>query len=134
MPIAEASFSTPSGAVWALVVSVLGVVGTLFVTFVVLVRLPPGAFLETRRDWPRTIRGRILRILLNVLGWALILLGAVLAVPGVPGQGLLTILLGLLLVDFPGRRKLLRAILSRPAVRRGVDRIRIRFGRPPFIW
>jgi hypothetical protein len=28
------------------------------------------------------------------------------SVPGVPGQGLLTILLGVMLLDFPGRRSL----------------------------
>ena len=38
----------------------------------------------------------------NILGLFLVALGVVLSLPGVPGQGLLTILLGIMLLDFPG--------------------------------
>ncbi len=48
------------------------------------------------------------------LGLFLVLLGGVLSVPGIPGQGILTALIGLVLLDFPGKRRLEQKILSRP--------------------
>jgi hypothetical protein len=68
----------------------------------------------------------------NLLGGALVILGIALSVPGVPGQGvLLTILAGLILMDFPGKRRLLLAVLRRGPVRAVVVRLRARSGRPP---
>jgi hypothetical protein len=49
-----------------------------------------------------------------------------------PGQGLLAILVGVMLANFPGKYALERRIISRPAVARGVNRIREMAGRPPF--
>lgn len=67
----------------------------------------------------------------NILGLVLIALGLLLSVPGVPGQGLLTIVIGLILLDYPGKRRLERRIVARPAVLRTINRVRTRFGRPP---
>jgi hypothetical protein len=71
------------------------------------------------------------KIAKNILGLVLIALGLVLSVPGVPGQGLLTIVIGLILLDYPGKRGLERRIVARPAVLRTINRVRTRFGRPP---
>jgi hypothetical protein len=49
-----------------------------------------------------------------------------------PGQGLLTILIGLLLLDFPGKRALERRLLRRPGLRAFLDRMRVKRGRAPF--
>ena len=38
----------------------------------------------------------------NMAGVLLVVLGILLSLPGVPGQGILTILLGIMLLDFPG--------------------------------
>jgi hypothetical protein len=70
-------------------------------------------------------------ILKNVAGVALVLVGIVLSFPGIPGQGILTILVGLMLTDLPGVRKLERALARRRSVRRALDTIRVRFGREP---
>lgn len=72
-------------------------------------------------------------ILKNLLGVFLILLGIVLSLPGVPGQGLLTILLGLIMLDIPGKRPLEAGIVKRPAIRGAIDKLRARFGKPPLI-
>ncbi len=69
----------------------------------------------------------------NLLGVALIVLGVLLSVPGIPGQGLLTILIGLVLLDFPGKRRLERWILKRPRVLDRVNSLRDRFGKPPLV-
>jgi hypothetical protein len=66
----------------------------------------------------------------NVAGWLLIALGIVLSLPGVPGQGLLTVLLGVMLVDFPGKDRLEQKLLSRPGIINTINRLRGRFGKP----
>ena len=61
----------------------------------------------------------------------LVLLGLIMALPGVPGQGLLTALIGLTLLSFPGKRKLERRFVKIPALLRAINRLRARFARPP---
>jgi hypothetical protein len=51
----------------------------------------------------------------------------------VPGQGILTILLGIMLVDFPGKRELERKIVSRPQVFETINKLRHRFGKPNLV-
>jgi hypothetical protein len=63
----------------------------------------------------------------------LVTLGVVLSLPGVPGQGLLTILIGVMLVDLPGKRRFERWLLGRPHVLAGVNRLRARFRQPPIV-
>jgi hypothetical protein len=67
----------------------------------------------------------------NLAGVVLVVVGAIMAIPGVPGQGLLTMLIGLTLLSFPGKRRLERRLLRVPAVLRGINRLRARFSRPP---
>lgn len=68
----------------------------------------------------------------NILGAFLVVLGILLSLPGVPGQGLLTILLGLIMLDIPGKRPLEARIIKRPAILSSVNSLRARYGRPPF--
>jgi hypothetical protein len=68
----------------------------------------------------------------NLLGLALLPLGVVMALPLVPGPGLVLILIGLSLIDFPGKRRFERRMLNGPHVRPAIDGIRRYFGRAPF--
>jgi hypothetical protein len=74
-----------------------------------------------------------LRILKNLAGLALLALGIIMFFPGVPGQGALTILIALMLLDFPGKRRMERWMIRRRRVRRAVNRLRQRFNRPPLV-
>ena len=67
----------------------------------------------------------------NLAGVVLVLLGLIMALPGVPGQGLLTALIGLTLLSFPGKRKLERRFVRIPALLGAINRLRARFARPP---
>jgi hypothetical protein len=111
------------------------VLSLIFVAFL-LVQLPATYFLDSHNrelwiDRHPVIRWSA-RILKNLLGIGIVIVGGLLSLPGIPGQGLLTILIGLMLVDFPGKRRLERSILSRPRISRWVDRLRDRWGKPPF--
>ena len=72
-------------------------------------------------------------ILKNVAGVLLILLGIVLSLPGVPGQGILTILLGLIMLDIPGKRPLEARIIQRPTVLAAINGLRQRYGKPELV-
>jgi hypothetical protein len=69
----------------------------------------------------------------NLFGVFLILLGLILSLPGIPGQGLLTILLGLIMLDIPGKRPLEARIIKRPAVLSAVNGLRARYSKPPLL-
>jgi hypothetical protein len=102
---------------------------------VVLARMPTDFFSRPERrrlrldERQRPFWFVVLRTLKNALGSVLLVLGLVMLV--VPGQGLITIFVALFLLDFPGKRRLQRWIVSRPAVHRPVNAIRRRTGRPP---
>ncbi len=74
----------------------------------------------------------LLRIFRHLLGIALILIGFILLF--IPGQGLLTIFVGLLLTDLPGKRQLLSRLLGSGKIRPAVDRLRARFKREEMCW
>jgi hypothetical protein len=110
---------------------------SLGIVSLILVKLPPTYFKE---DHPRdfwTERHAAIRMMgivgKNFLGVVLVVLGIVMSLPGVPGQGLLTILLGIMLLDFPGKRRLEYRLISRPAVLRAVNKLRAKFGKPDLV-
>jgi hypothetical protein len=69
----------------------------------------------------------------NILGVVLILTGIVLSFPGIPGPGLLTIFIGIMLTDFPGKRALELKIISRPSILSGINNLRARYDKPPLM-
>ena len=117
-------------------IGILIFVGTFFINLgivsVILVKLPRDHFKNhSNRVSSSNTTVRVLKVIgKNVAGWLLIALGVVLSVPGVPGQGLLTILLGVMLVDFPGKHRLEQKLLSRPGIIHTINRLRGRFGKP----
>jgi len=107
---------------------------SLAVVSFVLVKLPPNYFQKSHKREILPDSQRAIRLLVvfgkNVLGVLLVVLGVLMSIPGVPGQGLLTILLGIMLLDFPGKRKLELKLLSRPKVLKAINSLRHRFGKP----
>lgn len=111
-------------------------VGSLAVVTWVLLRVPATYFLPHH---PPALVARhpivrwLARIGKNLLGAVLVILGIIMSLPGVPGQGILTILLGVMLLEFPGKRTLEVRLVSRPAVLASINRLRARYGRPPLL-
>ncbi|MEY4730116.1 MAG: hypothetical protein RL020_1274 [Pseudomonadota bacterium] len=108
---------------------------SLAVVGFIVTRLPVDYFHPSYKRTFMDGQHRVLRglafALKNILGFLLVLLGIVLSLPGVPGQGLITILIGVMLLDFPGKRELERKIINRPAVLSTVNKLRVKFSRPP---
>src|SRR5688572_33505619 len=107
----------------------------LAIVSVILVKLPADHFSKNRKTkfWdgrnPALNAAKVIGK--NIAGVLLVALGIVLSLPGIPGQGLLTILLGIMLLDFPGRERLEQKLLSKPAIVNTINRLRGRFNKPP---
>ena len=117
--------------------SVVTFVVSIAVVTVVLVKLPANYFHSSHDREFLTHRHPVLRMvgifLKNLLGLVLVGFGIVMSLPGVPGQGVLTILMGIMLLDFPGKRALETRIVSRPRVYSAVNSLRARFDKPPLM-
>lgn len=107
--------------------------GSIALTGSLLVRLPPDFLTNDAPSRPDRahLRAYLLRILRHALGVLLILIGLVLMLPGVPGQGLLTVIAGLFISEIPGTRRLLRRLLRSPRVLAAVNKLRARYKHPP---
>jgi len=107
----------------------------LAIVSVILVKLPKDHFSKRRKTkfWsgPHPALHAAKVIGKNIAGVLLVALGVVLSIPGVPGQGLLTILLGVMLLDFPGRHRLEQKLLSKPSIVNSINRLRQRFDKEP---
>lgn len=108
------------------------IVSILFCTLVIAY-LPADYFLPNRQV--NHIRHPVLRIFLkclkNLFAVVLVIVG-IIQIP-LPGQGLLTILIGIIISDLPGKRKLERRIISSPVVLAATNTIRSRFKRSPLV-
>jgi len=125
-----------STLLWAAGIWLATTLLSLIIAGAVVVSLPPGYFVdETPPEGtgaPRT-GARVRRIARNAGGVVVIALGLVLSVPGIPGQGLVTVLAGLLLIDLPGRHRLVRWLVRRRGVLSTLNRLRARLGRPALL-
>jgi hypothetical protein len=104
---------------------------------IVMVKIPPNYFSSHyKRDFlpnsPWLVRWGAV-ILKNVFGVFLILLGIVLSLPGIPGQGILTILLGIIMLDIPGKHPIEARIIRRPTLLGAINRLRARYNKPPLV-
>lgn len=114
--------------------SVLTFIGSILALPVLVAAMPEDYFVDAERHRSRLRRFHpliylALRILKNVVGWLLVLCGILMLV--LPGQGLLTILVGLVLSDFPGKFALERWLAMNPRIMTTFNWLRRRAGRPP---
>ncbi len=117
---------------WLGAISVFTFFGTLAAVPFFLIRLPANYLCKDAvspvASWPLPLRWGY-RLGKNLIGGVLLLAGIAMLV--LPGQGLLTIFVALLLSDLPGKRRLLRRLIGQQAVMARVNRWREKAGRPP---
>jgi hypothetical protein len=119
---------------WLSAASVLMFVGSLSAIPWLVLRIPADYFLRQRHYADRwKPRHPLLRIVFlavkNSIGGLLLLAGIVMLVT--PGQGVLTILVGLLFLDFPGKFALERRLVRMKPVQAAIAWMRAKAGRPP---
>jgi hypothetical protein len=115
------------------VASAIGFVGSLIAIPMILVRLPADYFdTRTPRHWMKD-HHPVLRlsglIVKNIVGVVFLLAGF--AMLFLPGQGVLTMLIGISLMDFPKKRELEAKMVGQPTVLGVINSMRQKFGKPP---
>jgi len=117
------------------VVSLVFFVGSLIAIPYILVRIPADYFdIRIPRPWMENhhpvlrLMGHIVK---NAVG-AIFLLAGVLMI-FLPGQGLLTMLIGISMLDFPGKRKVEAKIIGQQTVLGVINSMRKKFGKPPLV-
>jgi hypothetical protein len=108
------------------IVSVVFFVGTIAAIPWAVRRLPADYFVR-----PPPQHALLKKIARNVLGALLIIAGIAMLV--LPGQGILTILVGLSIVDLPIKHRIMRWLLQQPKVRDGIQHLRESGGKPPLV-
>lgn len=126
----------PSGLLWWLgSISVLTFLLSLVLIPFLVIRIPADYFLSEKRrpirKQPGPPRVGVWVILKNLIGICFILAGMAMLI--LPGQGLLTILIGIMMTNFPGKFALERSLVRRRTVFRAMNWIRQRNRRPPLL-
>jgi predicted GTPase len=123
----------PTTILWAVGGWLAMTVAALAIAAAVVTSLPQDFFRNPAPAGRVTGWALLRRVGRNAVGLVLIALGLVLSIPGVPGQGILTVLAGVLLVDFPGRHRVATALARLPGVLETMNRMRRRLHRPPLL-
>jgi hypothetical protein len=124
-------------AVWLMTgLSLLTVLASFIVLPWAIVRVPADYFAHQRPPrtaWEKLHPAARIAIVLakNLLGLILLLAGIIMALPLVPGPGVLTVLLGLALLDLPGKRRVERWLVARPSVFAALNKLRAKHNQVP---
>lgn len=116
--------------------SLLTFLVSLILLPILILAIPKDYFVEEQRhpmSWNKS--GYFFRMsvlaLKNLLGIILFFMGLLMLV--LPGQGILTILAGLVLLDFPGKFLFLRWLVQKEKVLRSLNWVRKKGNKDPFI-
>ena len=119
---------------WLVASSALTFLASLILVPMLVVRIPADYFTHRKRHhkrpekYPPVIRIIVL-IIKNVLGLILFCAGILMLV--LPGQGLFTMFIGIMMMNFPGKYRLERWIVERGPVLKSINWLRDRAGHAP---
>ncbi len=114
--------------IWMSGISAIMFILTLLLVPVMVVRIPVDYFAQEKR---RLSNAPVKMILKNLLGIVFILAG--IAMLFLPGQGILSILIGISFTSFPGKYRLERRLVMMPKVLGSINWLREKSGKPPLL-
>ncbi|MGI8639464.1 MAG: PGPGW domain-containing protein [Pyrinomonadaceae bacterium] len=120
---------------WGLLIMVISVIASYGLIVIGMIKIPANYFSssyvkEINPDKHFFVRWGVL-IIKNLIGFLLIVAGIVMIFT--PGPGVPTILLGLIMMDIPGKRPLEAKLIQRPMVLSAVNDLRAKYNKPPLI-
>lgn len=126
---------TWSRIVWGTIITIISVIVSYALIVIGMINIPADYFSSSyakklSSDRHFSIRWAAL-IIKNVIGLFLVIAGIIMIFT--PGPGVPTILLGLIMMDIPGKRPLEAKLIQRPMVLSAVNDLRARYKRPPLI-
>ncbi len=117
------------------IVSLVVFIGTLAALPFFVARIPEDYFLRSETQFPRRYANfpahLLYLIVKNLAGAVLIIAGVVMLF--MPGQGILTILIGVMLMNFPGKHSLALRGIRQPSVLGAINWMRARSQRSPLV-
>jgi archaellum biogenesis protein FlaJ (TadC family) len=119
---------------WLALSSMVMFVGTLIAVPLMIVRIPVDYFCHEKRPPSAWLKYHPLAVfailaLRSLIGIGFILAGIAMLI--IPGQGLLTIFIGLSLMTFPGKFAFERWMVTRPPIEKAINWIRKKSGHEP---
>jgi hypothetical protein len=118
--------------IWLTALSMVFFVGTLIAIPFILVRLPADYFdVRVPRPWMEDhhpVLRLVGHIVKNVVGAIFVFAGFLMLF--LPGQGILTMLIGISMLDFPGKRKIEATLIGQPTVLSVINSMRQKFNKP----
>lgn len=126
------TFLTEHGNIitWIGIISSICFLATLAIIPWIICRLEADHFLHIYVHHKHPLGGVHLRLLRYLLGVVLFIAGLLMLF--LPGQGLLTMILGLSLLDFPGKQKAVDKLLHIPSIQKALNWIRTKGGKNNF--
>ena len=120
---------------WGVIISVVSVIISYAGIVVGMVKIPADYFSSSYIKNDHSNRHFSIRwgalIIKNIIGLILVIAGIIMIFT--PGPGVPTILLGLIMMDIPGKRPLEAKLIQRPMVLSAVNDLRARYKKPPLI-
>ncbi|MEN8131801.1 MAG: PGPGW domain-containing protein [Pseudomonadota bacterium] len=121
---------------WLGLFSMVTFFASLLLIPILVARIPADYFVDRKRHLSRSKQLRpllyvIFMVTKNLFGALVFIAGIAMLV--LPGQGILTILIGITLMNFPGKFSLERRIVSQTRVYNAINWIRERAGKAPLI-
>jgi hypothetical protein len=123
-------------AVLLMIVSAISLVIGMLLLPVFINRIPVDYFNHPHREYlPSSTRHPVMRLVImsfkNLLGIFFLCTGFLMLF--LPGQGLLTLLVGLIIMNYPGKYALERWLIQRPYVLPAVNWLRAKYDHPPLL-
>lgn len=121
---------------WLLATSAFTFIISLILVPMLVVRIPADYFTHHKRHhkrpekYPPSIRIIVL-VIKNLIGLVLVLAGILMLV--LPGQGLFTMFVGVLMMNFPGKYRLERWVVERGPILKSINWLRARAGHAPLL-
>ncbi|MDX8389536.1 MAG: PGPGW domain-containing protein [Mariprofundaceae bacterium] len=121
-------------AAWVVAISLLSFVIGIIMIPILVARIPVDYFSQHKRhrmanSSHHPLFRLILACLKNILGAILLIAGFIMLFT--PGQGLLSILFGLMIMNYPGKYRLECWIINRPLIFNTINTLRQKQGQPP---
>ena len=120
---------------WGLLFTVVTIIASYGLIVIGMIKIPADYFSSTyvreiNSDKHFSVRWAAF-IIKNTVGFLLIIAGTIMIFT--PGPGVPTILLGLIMMDIPGKRPLEARLINRPMVLSAVNDLRAKYNKPPLI-